>query len=362
MFRVAGIKPKARLDEDNNRYVIEPLEANGGMRVGTALQAIKATHVTWRKIAEFFGLSDQSEAFKLAYVQKPMDPSREALKEFMVIENGTAYMYDKDHKPESASAPHIPVTIVNKSVNLQTYTNTPTKVTTRISIKDPVSRKLTMSIIPTNGYILGLSDLNICNPGATYVTKGNAKTLNNVLRTIYFVGCNYGNASVRIVIDDGAGKTSSITSTTVSLTVVATEEPSVPVLTVPESVNIVLGADSPVSGISVADEDNKLLELRVSPFGCEVFGFSSLLGTIKQGDVRSVNGRAAVINGEISGLTVRTNREDAQIGFELICGRSITRKYVKFTVGGVVEDEPQPQPKPAPKADYVVVDETEIEE
>lgn len=359
MFRVAGIKPKARLDEENHRYIIEPLEANGGMRVGTALQAIKETKVTWRQIADFFGLSDSSEAFRLAVVQKPLDQRRKVIKEYLTIENGTAYFYDKDHKPANASEPHIPVTVVNKSVALTVNTNKPTKVTTRITLKDPVSRTLTMSIIPTNGYILGLGDLNICNPGATYVTKGNAKTLNNVLRTIYFVGCNYGDANVRIVINDGGGKANSITSAEVDLTVVASPEPSIPTLELPESVNIVLGADSAISGVEVADEDNKLLELRVSPFGCEVFGFKSLLGTISQGEVRSVVGRAATINSEIAGLTVRTDREDAQVGFELICGKFIVRKYLKFSVGGEVVVDPTDN---QPIVDNATVDETVLEE
>ena len=355
MFKVTGIKPKAREDFENHRYIIEPLESDGRMRVGTALQAIKTTHVTWRNIAEFFGLSDQSAAFKLAYVQKPMDPSREALKEFMTIENGVAYMYDKDHKPENASVPHIPVKLVNKSVELKTYTNVPTKVTTRITLKDSIDRKLTMSITPTNGYIVGVTDLNMCNPGATYVVKGNAKTLNNLLHTIYFVGCNFGNAKVLVNVDDGAGKVNSISSAEVKLNVVASEQPSVPELTVPENINIVLGTDSPFEGLSVADKDNKIMELRVSPFGCQVFGFAGLLGVLEPGKVRTVYGRAATINKDIANLVVRTNRNDAQIGVELICGRTIIRKYIKFTVGGEIVP-------PGPEKANSIVDEAKVDE
>lgn len=357
MFKVAGIKPKAREDFENHRYIIEPLEADGRMRVGTALQAIKSTHTTWRAIAEFFGLADQSEAFKLAYVQKPLDPSREALKEYMVISNGVAYMYDKEHKPENASTPHIPVRLINKSVELKTYTNVPTKVTTRITLKDSIDRKLTMSITPTNGYIVGITDLNMCNPGATYVVKGTAKTLNNLLHSIYFVGCNFGNAKVLVQVNDGAGKVNSITSAEVKLNVVASEQPSVPELTIPENVNIVLGTDSPFTGLTVSDKDNKIMELRVSPFGCQVFGFTGLLEVLKPGEVRTVYGRPATINNDIENLVVRTDREDAQIGVELICGRTIIRKYIKFNVGGEVVDEVAQA-----TADTAVVDKTTLEE
>lgn len=351
MFKVFGIKPKAREDIDNHRYIIEPLEANGGMRIGTALQAVKDTHLTWREIAEYFGIPNQSEAFKLAYAHKSLDPNREMLKELLVIEDGVAYMYNKDHKPASASVPHVPVILINKSITLKVYTNVPTKVTTRITLKDKLSRKLTMSITPTNGYIVGVTDLNICNPGATYVVKGTAKTLNNLLRSIYFVGCNFGDAKVLIKVDDGAGKVSSITTAEVKLNVVANEQPSIPELTVPKNVNIVLGADSPFSGVSVADKDNKIMTLRVSPFGCEVYGFSGLLGTIKQGELRTISGRAATINKDVANLVVRTDRADAQIGFELICGRTIIRKYLKFSVGGEVVSD---------TADSAVADETKL--
>lgn len=94
------------------------------------------------------------------------------------------------------------------------------------------------------------------------------------------------------------------------------------------------------------------MELRVSPFGCEVFGFAGLLGTIKQGEIRTIYGKSATINKDIANLVVRTNRADAQIGFELICGKTIIRKYVKFSVGGeVVQND---------TADSAIADETEL--
>ena len=351
MFNIFGIKPKAREDFDNHRYIIEPLEFNGSMRIGTALKAIKETHTTWRDIADYFGLADQSEAFKLTYCNKPKDPRREMLKQFLVIEDGVAYMYDKDHKPENVTVPYTPVVIDNKSIHLTTYTNVPTKVTARITLKDPLARKLTMSITPTNGYIVGVTDLGMCSPGATYVVKGTAKSLNNLLRSIYFVGCELGDAKVLVKVDDGNGKVVSIRTAEVNLTVAANEKPSIPELTVPENVNIVLGADSPITGVSVDDKDNKIMELRVSPFGCEVFGFAGLLGTIKQGDIRTVYGKSVTINKDVANLIVRTDRADAQIGFELVCGKTIIRKYIKFSVGGEVVSD---------TVDSAIADETKL--
>lgn len=354
MFKVFGIKPKARADFDNHRYIIEPLEYTGGMRIGTALKAIKeTTHTTWRFIADYFGLSDQSEAFKLTYCNKPNDPSRDMLKQFLTIEDGVAYMYDKDHKPKNAVASYIPIVKKDKSVGLKVYTNVPTKVTTRITFRDPLARKLTMSITPTNGYIVGITDLNICSPNTTYVVRGTVKTFNNLLRSIYFVGCDYGDASVVVTVrDDSTESSKGVVSATVKLTVLHNEQPSIPELTIPENVNIVLGADSPITGVNVNDKDNKIMELRVSPFGCEVFGFAGLLGTIKQGEIRTIYGKSATINKDIANLVVRTNRADAQIGFELICGKTIIRKYVKFSVGGeVVQND---------TADSAIADETKL--
>lgn len=60
-------KPTAKLDSLNNRYIISPLSVDGTITVGAILRAIKSsTHLSWRDIANWCGIRDSSDAFKLA--------------------------------------------------------------------------------------------------------------------------------------------------------------------------------------------------------------------------------------------------------------------------------------------------------
>ena len=93
---------KAVLDEDNNRYILSPIPETG-ITIGDALRAIKSsTKTSWRKIATFCGLQNQTIAFKVAYVARKFE-EKTTLSNFLVISGDKAYLYDKDHRPASST-------------------------------------------------------------------------------------------------------------------------------------------------------------------------------------------------------------------------------------------------------------------
>lgn len=355
-MQIAGNKKLiANFDSDNNRYIISNVPEIG-ITIGDALIAIKSsTHISWKKIAEFCGLRNQSAAFRAAYITKNTEDKR-VLSEFLVTTGNVAYLYDKDHKPESSSVIPITASITNSSNSLiKVVENIPERVTTRITISDPLNRVLKMKVTPSNGFIIGMNDVNISSPDTPFSTAGTPKTLNNVLKTIHFVPIASGDASVTVVIDDGEGLVSSINSAEVLMKVSPGEQVSVPEITVAESVSVTAGVDTALTGVEVSDEDDKLLELKITPFGCAIYGFSTYLYPIESRGTKIISGRPDVLNTELEGLKIRTDKDctKAQIGFELLCGSTIIRKYL---VLNVTEAEEQPTENPAPVTDTATAD------
>ena len=253
---ITGNKVKAVLDEDNNRYILSPIPETG-ITIGDALRAIKSsTKTSWRKIATFCGLQNQTIAFKVAYVTRKFE-EKTTLSNFLVISGDKAYLYDKDHRPASSNPTHIKATISKSSDSLIKVTeDIPTKVTSRVTIADPLNRVLKMTVTPENGYIIGMN--------------GTPKTLNSLLKSIHFVGVSAGDASIKIEIDDGEGLVSSVNTVSIDMKVLQGVNISVPEINLPESANIVAGVDTPLTGITVSDADNKMLDLKITPFGCEL--------------------------------------------------------------------------------------------
>lgn len=354
------IKPVAKYDPEKFCYRIEPVNP-ATFGIGQALRAVKATHISWREIAVFCGLTDQATAFRLAYIEKTT-PAKRALSEFLTIEGDVAYLYDKDHKPEAASKIHIPVTINNNLGTVIITERVPTKIGSRVSINDPVVRRLTMTVTPINGYVLGMSDINLCIPGQSFTVTGHAKTLNEVLRKINFVGWDLGDAKLEIVVDDMAATSESIVTSVINAKVVAGKKVSIPEIVLPET-SAKAGEETKLPAVKVTDEDGKIMELRVTPFGCEVFGFKNYLHVIGENEVRVITGRPEIISEDIANLTVRipADAKRAVLGFQVICGKTILNKYLTINLDGGVTPEPEPEDE-EPKADEAKADETELKE
>jgi len=336
-------KPVATLDEINHRYVIHNLSIAGNISPSAALRAVKETHISWRRVAKFFGLSDQTTAFKAAYcTNKPTEFNH--LQDLLTVAGGVAYFYDAAHQPASVSNPTVHPTIVNNEPNLiNVKAKIPVNVTSRIVVKDPLDRSLHMTVTTTNGVLIGAGKLYTKN--STVELRGNAKRLNNYLCELQFVGTAAGRGSVNILIDDLSGKAEGLLDTDVTLEIEATKSPSIPTLTVPDGPTVTLGKDTLVQPpVTVFDEDGKMLKLRVSPFGCDILGFKNFSGYIKPNEVKTIYGTHQFINDYISTMQMRAYQNNAQVGFELICGNHKIRKYLVATVVKEGEDTPTPQP------------------
>ena len=334
-------KITAILDEEKHRYVITPLKNGETMDVPCVFRAIfSTTNAKWKDIAAFAGLKRSNFAFRVAY--KTNSPRElEDLNPFLVVDvsKQEAYFYDSEHKPEQAAAPYVGPTITNKEDTTRELTTfVPAKVTSRVTVADENDVALTMKVTPTNGYLLGINDVNIALPNTAYVVRGHAKSLNSLLRQMHFIATESGNGQVIVSVDDGAGEVDSIASTTVKFTIVKGAEVSVPTLNIPASPTATLDTYVTVSGLTVADKDNKLMELRLTPFGANLTGFTHSVGVVSSGYSKSVYGRPEVINAQIANLQIKALQENVQLCAELFCGKTQISKYIKFTVGST--DEP----------------------
>ena len=340
------IKFRAEEDRPNHRFVIRPLYPNGKMDVPTVLRTIReSTNYKWREIAEFCGIEKQrqSKLFKVAYVRDG-NYYYVNLKKSLVIDvpNNCAYFYDKDHQPDSVAPEHVAPVLQNNEDTLTIKRSVPTKVTTRLLVKDPLDRILTMTLKPQNGYLIGVNDVTVAMPNTPYVISGAPKLLNQFLRNIYFVGLSEGDASVIVIVDDGDGATNSKDSTTVTLVVEDIEELSTPQLILPEELpTLTTGQYNAIPAITVSDEDDKLMTLRISSFGCYVSGFKSFIHALVPGKVKATYGRAENINADIANLQVYPYKTNAQIGIELVYDHTVIRKYLAFEIEG--EDVPAPE-------------------
>lgn len=329
-------RTKAFLDSENYRFIISPLDKDGGMKIPAVFRAImQTTNTTWKDLAAFAGLKNQNEAFRVAYTNDRLLINSLVQNMAIDVSNRAAYFYDKDHKP-AAIPPQVPApTITNKEAATQTVTAfVPTKVVSRVTVNDDTVRVLKMSITPTNGYLLGIRDIHLSNPGMTYVVRATASTLNTLLKNIHFIGVEPDAADVTIAIEDitSTGTPTFTVSTTVQIAVAAGTVPSIPELIVPETAPATLNNDVKIDGIEVKDTDGKIMELRVQPFNCEVLGFKSIIRPLLPGQVQSVFGRPDTINEAISDLQVRARKLNAQLAFELVCGSTKIRKYTIFDV------------------------------
>ena len=334
-------KFSAVLDAENFRYIIKPLRADGTLSISDALYAIKkVTHSSYAELATFLGLKNANRIFKIIYLSAPRADYVNASKFLSIdVDNQCAYLYDKDHQPAIVEQPHVGPSIINNEPDTQTVTESvPALVTSRINIADVYDRQLTMIITPKGGYVLGISDVNLCSPNVPYQVTGNKRSLNRLLKQIHFVSTEAGNASLDISIDDNAGKVTSKVSTTVTISVTAAAKISIPELTAPSAITATQGVITPVPGISVSDTDGKILELRVAPFGCEVSGFKSLLFPIKEGETRSTGGVPETLNAEIANLQVKPVKLQAFVGLELVYDKTRITKYVPIDVK-LPEDE-----------------------
>lgn len=352
-------KPTAKLDSLNNRYIISPLSVDGTITVGAILRAIKSsTHLSWRDIADWCGIRDSSDAFKLAFT-KSLRKERARLSEYITISGNDAYFYDQDHKPVSPTATVRHASITNGEKDVVSVTaNRAAKFATRITVLDTEDRALKLTISAVNGYVSSTDDdITIQNKAVVTVTGG-TKKINSLLRALVIVCPKTGEASVKFVLDDLTGGVDALSTTEVPILVSEEKAESVPELTIPASVTAKLAADTVLTpAITVSDDDNKELELHITPFGCNIFGFKNNIHAVTPGTMYITSGTPDNINADIAQMSVYAYQESAQIAYELVCNGTKIRKYLVLTVssGETAAPAAAPTPAAAPKVATVKV-------
>lgn len=337
-------KHDAVFDKRNFRYIISPLNPGNTITLQEVFKAIKnSTVLKWNEIAEFAGLSNANRAFRVAYLRKDTADML-MLKEFLTIDSGSncAYFYDKDHKPEQVPNPHVGPVLINEEGANQTVTaGVPTRFATRVTVDDPLKRRLTVTIKPTNGHIVTPEDNTILASNTSRIFNGSLRTINNALHNAMFIGATAGSATVNITVDDGAGQSNSTVSATINLTVNPADEISIPSLSVPESVEADTTQYVPVTSIVVTDTDNKILAVRVTAFNCQVAGFGSLAGYLENGQAYKTFGIPAYINKDLEKVMVRryNNEEPASIGVEVKSSNAYDLKYIAVNKAAADVDE-----------------------
>lgn len=354
-------RPSAVYDKEQHRFIIKNI-SKGKITLPDVFRAIKKCQVqgigriSWKFLAHFCQIT-QSDAFKVAYLSKGDGYIiRKALQPYLVIDDAEniAYFYAYDYKPESTAPTHVGPTITNGDTDTQIIVEKiPTKVSTRVRVKYPFNQVLHMKLQPTNGYLLGIRDIVVAQPDAVYEVSATAGTLTDLLQRLHFVAVEAGVASLLITVDDGSNEVGGVVSTTINIEATEGVKVSVPELHLPESPSATLLEESPFDPITVSDEDDKVMQFRITPFGCKIINFKNVLQPLMPGQVRNIYGRPETINGDIANLSIVPFQENAQIGVELICGNTTIRQYIVFdvTVPEVpIEEEPSEDTPPAPEA------------
>lgn len=335
MFKNTKERTRAVIyDEDNFRFVLDkPTNTDIVVDVPYVLRSIShGTNWSWKKIAEFIGLRSASDAFVAAYRSRPVRELA-VLNEFLVIDDveNKVYFYDKNHKPAGVITEHIGPKIVNGISALTVRTKVPTKVLSRMTITAPDTMQITMTISPTGGYMFDEQDRRLAMPNTAWVVSSTAKTLNQILRSIYFIATEAGAGEIAVKVDDMSGALGGAMSTAVTLTIEESKEPSIPELVIPGEQQGVIGEYGTIDAVLVDDADNKFMQVKVQPFGCEVSGFKGRLDPVEPGSFHIIYGTPENLNNELSSLEVKPYQANASLGVELRCDLVVLREYIRIT-------------------------------
>ena len=80
--------------------------------------------------------------------------------------------------------------------------------------------------------------------------------------------------------------------------------------------------------MTVEDADNKVLELRIAPFGCQLTGLKNSIRAVTPGSMYTTTGTPAEINNDIANMLVRAYQANAQVALELVYDTTKIRKYL----------------------------------
>lgn len=363
MFKNTKERTRAILfDPDNFRFVMDkPANPEVEVSVPYVFRSIyHGTNYSWKQIADFAGLRSASDALLAAHRSRPIKEMG-FLNSFLVVDDveKKVYYYDKDHKPADVITEHIGPSLTNGITTLTVSTKVPTRVLSRMTIVAPESMHLTMTITPTGGYMFDEQDNRLAIPNSSWVVSGSTRTLNDLLRTIYFIATKPGTGEIVVKVDDMSGALGGAASTAVTLTIEETKEPSIPVLTIPGEQMGLCDEFNSIDPITVTDADNKYMQIKVQPFGCAVTGFKGRLVPVTPGSFHIIYGTPENLSNELSSLEIKPYQENCSLGVELRCDLVVIREYIRIT--GVANDSAETVATPVAVAAEPVVEVKEPE-
>ena len=103
-------------------------------------------------------------------------------------------------------------------------------------------------------------------------------------------------------------------------------------LTVPEDVALASEGDTVLPAITVTDESEQLLTLRITPYDCEIYNIKNYIGYVGDGELYTTKGTASSLTSSLAEVTVRTESTSAQILVELVVsGTTRIRNTINLT-------------------------------
>lgn len=363
MFKNTKERTRAILfDPDNFRFVMDkPANPEVEVSVPYVFRSIyHGTNYSWKQIADFAGLRSASDALLAAHRSRPIKEMG-FLNSFLVVDDveKKVYYYDKDHKPADVVTKHIGPSLTNGIAALTVSTKIPTKVLSRMTIVAPESMHLTMTISPTGGYMFDDQDNRLAIPNSSWVVSGSTRTLNDLLRNIYFIATKPGAGEIVVKVDDMSGALGGAASTAVTLTIEETKEPSIPELKVPGEQMGLCDEFNPIDPITVTDADNKYMQVKIQPFGCAVTGFKGRLIPVEPGSFHLIYGTPENLSNELSSLEIKPYQENCSLGVELRCDMTVVRQYIRII--GVASSTAEKAATPVTVAEEPVVEEPKVE-
>lgn len=324
------MKFKTIYDESNHCYVID-LNGQSSITIPEVLRSIRACcRESWSHLKNFIGYKN---VFDITYC-RDQGKDIEALQNLLIVDEdkGQARFFHKDHKPTETTYPYLGPSLINgEPATCALHENVPTRVTSRVVIKDPLDRTLDLSLAVAGGFLIH-NDMKLINPNTTYRLSGTFNALNRFLRDVRFVGTVGGDGSITITVDDRGGEPESVVTTTVNFTVEEAPRASVPVPSVPESTKATaVGQPVTLPAISVEDTDGKAITVDLAAFGCKIFGITSNPIIItEESKGYTFTDTPDGVNTKLAALQVIPLKPTAYVGVRMSCPNFKTLKYIKI--------------------------------
>ena len=329
---------KAKLDSENFRYVIEPLPTDENALILSTLRSImKCTNTTWRELADFLGLKSTNEAFCATYgssVHYRNIQLRNKIRLLYVADKGgnKAYLYHKDHAPEVIlPTPYIPALYSTDDAVQTVVDRIPTRVTSRTEISYVYYdkyRPVTLTATPVGGYVYVPGSLPADTDTPVTWTNMATKTLNNILKELYFVGDGVNeNGKLTITLTDPVSKKSS--EKVITIKIVENKEIPAPKISLPQGFKLNLDKFTPVTGISVSEKNNRMVRVIVTPFNARM-SVSNLINPVPPRGIYDITGTPDKVNAYLATIAIHAQDKTAQLGVKVRCGNIEKLEYLKF--------------------------------